>query len=184
MERNFTLIALFAALTAALGFLPRLDLVSGVPVTAQSLGIMLCGTLLGSRKGPLAVLLFLLLAAIGLPVLAGGRGGLGVFVGPTAGFLVGFPLAAFTAGLVVEKWSAPIGLSAFAGAVLGGIAVLYIFGIAGMAIVLQKSLVESSLLATPFLVGDLIKAAITGLVTQAIYRMRPASVLSRSGATA
>ena len=103
MERNLTHIALFAALIAVLGLVPKIDLVSGVPITAQSLGVMLCGTVLGARRGALAVLLFLGLVAAGLPLLAGGRGGLGVFASPTVGYLVGFPLAAFVAGLVVER---------------------------------------------------------------------------------
>ena len=79
MERNVTMIALFAALIAVLGLIPKFDLASGVPITAQSLGVMLCGTVLGARKGALTVLLFLLLVALGLPLLAGGRGGLGLF---------------------------------------------------------------------------------------------------------
>ena len=64
MEKNLTLIALFAALIAALGLLPAMMLPGGVPITAQSLGIMLCGTVLGARRGALAVLLFLLLVAL------------------------------------------------------------------------------------------------------------------------
>ena len=104
MERNLTLVALFAALIAALGLIPQLTLAFGVPITAQSLGVMLCGTVLGARRGALAVLLFVLLVALGLPLLAGGRGGLGVFASPTAGFVVGFPFAAFITGLIVENW--------------------------------------------------------------------------------
>ncbi|TMV86523.1 biotin transporter BioY, partial [Thioclava sp. BHET1] len=65
MERTLTRIALFAALIAALGLLPRLTLGSGIPLTAQSLGIMLAGTVLGARNGALAVLLFLLMVALG-----------------------------------------------------------------------------------------------------------------------
>ena len=51
MERNLTHIALFAALIAALGLVPKIDLAAGVPITAQSLGVMLCGTVLGARRG-------------------------------------------------------------------------------------------------------------------------------------
>ena len=65
MERSLTHIALFAALIAVLGFVPQLTLPGGVPVTAQSMGIMLCGTVLGARRGALAVLLFLVLVAVG-----------------------------------------------------------------------------------------------------------------------
>ena len=93
MEKNIAYIALFAALIAVLGLIPKITLAFGVPITAQSLGVMLCGTVLGARRGALAVLLFLALVAMGLPLLAGGRGGLGVFASPTVGFLIGFPVA-------------------------------------------------------------------------------------------
>lgn len=110
MEKNVAYIALFAALIAVLGLIPKITLAFGVPITAQSLGVMLCGTVLGARRGGLAALLFVLLVAMGLPLLAGGRGGLGVFASPTVGFLVGFPVAAFVTGWIVETWrSAPWG---------------------------------------------------------------------------
>ncbi|MBN2631293.1 MAG: biotin transporter BioY [Rhodobacteraceae bacterium] len=180
MERSLTHIALFAALIAVLGLVPRLDLATGVPVTAQSLGIMLCGTVLGAKRGALAVLLFLLLVALGLPLLSGGRGGLGVFVGPTVGFLIGFPIAAFVAGWVMERTTLAPVWAAGAGAVIGGIGVLYPFGILGMSVVLDKTLPEAALLALVFLPGDILKAALAGLVTQAIARARPAALLSRA----
>lgn len=72
MERSLTLVALFAALIAALGLMPNLMLATGVPITAQSLGIMLCGTVLGAVRGGLAALLLVALVALGLPLLAGG----------------------------------------------------------------------------------------------------------------
>ncbi|MCB6179689.1 biotin transporter BioY [Rhodobacter sp. Har01] len=180
MERSLTHIALFAALIAILGLVPQISLASGVPITAQSLGIMLCGTVLGARRGALAVLLFLALVAAGLPLLSGGRGGLGVFAGPTVGFLIGFPIAAFVAGWIVERTTLPVGFAATAAAVIGGIAVLYAFGIPGMALVLKKSLGEAALLTGAYLPGDAIKAVLAGLVTQSIARMRPGSLLSRA----
>ena len=180
MEKNLTHIALFAALIAVLGLVPKIDLMSGVPITAQSLGIMLCGTVLGARRGALAVILFLVLVAAGLPLLSGGRGGLGVFASPSVGYLVGFPVAAFVAGLVMERWRAPVPYAAFAGAFLGGIVALYAFGIPGMAIVLDKTLPEAALLATPFLVGDLIKCVLCALITKTVAQMRPGALLSRA----
>lgn len=179
MEKSLTQIALFAALIAILGLIPKIDLVSGVPITAQSLGVMLCGTVLGARKGALSVLLFLALVALGLPLLSGGRGGLGVFAAPSVGYLIGFPIAAFVAGWVVQQWRAGVGLAAFAGAALGGVIVLNIIGILGMAVMLDKSLPQAALLAAPFLVGDSIKAVLAGLITKSIARMRPEALLSR-----
>lgn len=179
MEKNVAYIALFAALIAALGLIPKLTLGFGVPITAQSLGVMLCGTILGSRRGALAVLLFLLLVAIGLPLLAGGRGGLGLFVSPTAGFLFGFPIAAFVTGLIVERWhGANLAVVAGVASIIGGVIVLYVFGVIGMSITLEKSIPEATALITAFLPGDVIKAVIAGILTAALFRSRPASVLS------
>jgi biotin transport system substrate-specific component len=180
MEKNLAHIALFAALIAVLGLVPKLDLASGVPITAQSLGVMLCGTVLGARRGTLAVLLFLGLTLAGLPLLAGGRGGIGLLASPTAGYIIGFPLAAFAAGLITSRLQAPVGLAATLGAVIGGIVVLHAVGILGMALVLGKTLPEAALLATPFLIGDSIKAVLAGAITQGIARMRPEALLSRS----
>lgn len=179
MERNLSHIALFAALIAVLGFVPQIMLPFGVPITAQSLGIMLCGTVLGAKRGALAVLLFLLLVAIGLPLLSGGRGGLGVFASPTVGFLIGFPVAAFVAGLVTERLPAPVGWAAGVGAFVGGVVVLYVFGIAGLSFMLDKTLSEAALMVTAFVPGDMIKVVLAGLVTHGIARMRPGVLLSR-----
>ena len=110
----------------------------------------------------------------------GMTGGLGVFASPSVGYLIGFPFAAFVAGLVVERWSAPITTAAFVGSLLGGIVVLYAFGIPGMAVVLDKTLPEAALLATPFLAGDLIKCALAALITRTVAQMRPTALLSRA----
>jgi len=179
MEKNVTYIALFAALIAVLGLVPQITLASGVPITAQSLGVMLCGTVLGARRGFLAALLFVTLVALGLPLLSGGRGGLGVFQGPSFGFILGFPVAAFVAGFMVEKWRGNLGLVAFCGALLGGVGVLYLFGITGMAIVLGKSWPAAAALVAAYIPGDIIKTVLAGFITQGLAKIRPAAVLSR-----
>ena len=97
--QDIAYIALFAALTGVLGLIPRIDLgFVPVPITAQSLGPMLAGSILGARRGALSQLLFLLLVAAGLPLITGGRGGLGFFATPSTGFVLAFPLAAAVAG--------------------------------------------------------------------------------------
>ncbi|MCX7558557.1 biotin transporter BioY [Sulfitobacter sp. F26204] len=181
MERNVALIAVFAALIAALGLMPTLMLATGVPITAQSLGVMLCGTVLGARRGSLAVLLFLALVALGLPLLAGGRGGLGVFAGPTVGFIVGFPIAAFATGFVMEQTRRmPVGLAAGIAAAIGGIFVLYLFGVLGFMMVLNKGMSETLAILGVYIPGDIIKVVLAGLITAGLAKARPASVLSRS----
>jgi biotin transport system substrate-specific component len=181
MERNIAYIALFAALIAALGLLPKFTLVSGIPITAQSLGIMLCGTVLGAKRGALAVILFLALVAIGLPLLAGGRGGLGVFTTPWAGFLFGFPFAAFFSGLIVEHWrKGSLGVIAGTAAIIGGIGVLYAIAIPYYMAGSGNGFLPSTVTMLPFMPGDLIKAVLAGVITAALYKARPAAVLSRA----
>lgn len=102
--RDLVLTALFAAIIVALGLLPPISLgFIPVPITAQSLGVMMAGVVLGARRGAIAVLIVLVLVAIGLPVLSGGRGGLAIFASPTAGFLIGWIFAAFVTGYLSER---------------------------------------------------------------------------------
>jgi biotin transport system substrate-specific component len=100
-------------------------------------------------------------------------------MGPSVGFLVGFPVAAFIAGLIVERWRVSIGIAALVGSLIGGIVVLYAFGIPGMALILGKTLPEAALLATPFLPGDLLKAVLAALITRGVMVVRPAALMSR-----
>lgn len=194
MEKNLTHIALFAALIAVLGLVPSVMLTTGVPISAQSMGIMLCGTVLGAKRGGLAALLFVVLVVAGLPLLAGGVGGLGMLWGPRGGFIIGFPIAAFATGFIMEKLSMRIGISAFIAAVLGGIVVLYAIGVPVMAARLSDESVGKMFsdlptyqdfplplaLASLYLPGDLIKAVLAALVTKSIAQMRPGALLSRA----
>ena len=180
MEKTIVLVSLFAALIAVLGLAPKVPGPFGVPITAQSMGIMLCGTVLGAKRGALAVLLFITLTAIGLPLLSGGRGGLGVFAGPSSGFIIGFPIAAYVAGLITTNLKMiKIFYSSLLGAIIGGIFVLYIPGIIGMSIALGKSISEATVIALIYIPGDLIKAFLCATLTQTLFKHRPADVLSR-----
>ena len=180
MERNLTLVALFAALIAALGLIPQMTLAFGVPITAQSLGVMLCGTVLGARLGGLAALLFVVLVALGLPLLAGGRGGLGMFVTGSSGYLLGFVLGAAATGWLMERLRAlHAGLAAGIAALFGGVLVLHLCGIAGLMIVLGLTFGEALALDLAFLPGDAVKAVLAGVITAGLARARPASVVSR-----
>ena len=106
--RDLALVAVFCGIVAALGVVPALyPFGQAVPITAQSMGVMLAGALLGARRAGLALLLFVALVAAGLPLLAGGAGGIGMFVTPRAGFLFGFPLAAFAVGWITERIAVP-----------------------------------------------------------------------------
>lgn len=170
--RDLALTATFAGLIAALGLVPAFSPFGfAVPVTIQSLGVMVTGAVLGARRGAAAVGLFLLLVAVGLPVLSGGRGGLGVFAGPTLGYLIGFPLAAWVIGAMVYRRGAPYSVWwGLVCVVTGGIVVLYAIGIPVTAwrtgLGLRAALVGSA----PFLVGDCVKAVVAAVVAGGVHR--------------
>lgn len=180
--RSIARIALFAAIIATLGLLPRIDLplAGGVPITAQTLGVMLAGVILGPRQGVLAVLLFIFVVALGAPFLAGGRGGLGVFFLPTTGFLIGFIPGAFVCGLIATRFpTIPTFMRSLMAAMLGGIAVIYAFGIPVMAWKTELALVQAAIASTMFLPGDLLKAALTAFVATGLHRALPSALPNR-----
>ena len=173
--RDLALVAVLAALIAVLG-LPGTFNPFGlaVPITAQTLGVMLAGLLLGARLGALAVLVFLALVAAGLPLLAGGRGGLGVFATPSAGYLIGWVAGGFVAGLLAGLRAERLRLvSLLVAAIVGGVAVVYAFGVPVLAWRAHLSLGQALATSWVFLPGDLTKAAVAAVVAAAVERGYP-----------
>ncbi len=168
-------VALFAAVIAVLGLFPPIVLpLVGVPITAQSMGVMIAGSVLGARRGGLAVLLFLVLVAAGVPILAGGRGGFGVLLGPGGGFLFSWPIAAFLIGLMVERaWRRLNMAVAFLINVAGGILFVYACGIPWLAVVAEIGLGKALVGSLGFVPGDLVKAAIAATVAVTLKRAYP-----------
>ncbi|MCK2025816.1 biotin transporter BioY [Microbacterium sufflavum] len=164
-------IAVFAALIIVLGTVV-VPLPGGVPITAQTLGVMLAGLVLGPRVAPLSILVVLALAAIGLPVLAGGRGGVGVFVGPTAGYMLGWIAGVVVIGLLLRT-GRPAWWRVALSALIGGVLVVYAFGIPVQALVTGVPLDLTALSALAFLPGDLIKVAAATLIVVALRRAYP-----------
>jgi biotin transport system substrate-specific component len=173
--RDLALVAVFCGIVAALGLVPALfPFGAAVPITAQSMGVMLAGALLGARRGGLALLLFVALVAAGLPLLAGGAGGIGMFFTPRAGFLIGFPLAAYAVGWLTERSGDAYRLwPGVLANVVGGIGVLYVPGIIGIALLGKMSLLTAATTALVFVPGDLIKAVLAAFLARAVHRAYP-----------
>jgi biotin transport system substrate-specific component len=147
---------------------------SAVPVTLQTLGVMLAGLILGARLGALAVLVYLAIGAAGVPVFAG-VGGLAPFAGVTAGYLIAFPIGAFVVGLIAFRDGHFQSPRAFVAAVVGGIGVVYAIGIPVLAARAGLDLGEAARVGgLIFLPGDLIKAALATLIAIAVHRAYPA----------
>lgn len=175
--RDIALVATFAALIAVLALPGQLFLFgNSVPITLQTLGVMLAGSILGWKRGLLAVLVLLAMIAVGLPVAAGGRGGLAVFAGPSAGYLVGFALGAAVTGWLVERRLPRYPIAwGFAANVIGGIGAVYLVGIPVQAAVTGTSgLLAVAVASLVFLPGDLLKAAVATVVAAGVHRGYPA----------
>lgn len=175
--RDLALIAIFAALIAAMSVTVAIPLpFSPVPITLQTLGIMLAPSLLGAKRGTLAVLTFLALGLAGLPLFAGGRGGLAVLAGPSAGFIVSWVFAALVIGLLTDlmvrggKYRFWQGLLINA---LGGIIVIYAIGVPWMGVVLGDSVLATATAMIAFLPGDVVKAVVTALIAATVFRAYP-----------
>jgi biotin transport system substrate-specific component len=142
-----------------------------IPFTLQVLAVVLSGLLLGARYGALAQAIYLLVGAIGVPVFAEFRGGLGVLLGPTGGYLLSYPIAAAVAGLAAgAARSASRGRALTVSFLWGcvGLAVIYAFGAVWLSVVtdlpLAVAVAQGVLIFVPF---DLIKVALAALVAVA-----------------
>jgi biotin transport system substrate-specific component len=142
-----------------------------VPFTLQVLAVVLSGLLLGPRYGALAQIIYLLVGAIGVPVFAEFRGGLGVLLGPTGGYLLCYPIAAAVAGLAASAArSASRGRALIVSFLWGcvGLVVIYAGGAIWLSVVtdlpLAVAVAQGVLIFVPF---DLIKIALAALVAVA-----------------
>lgn len=154
---NVVLSALILAVTSVLSLVSIPLPLSPVPVSGQTLGVFVAGILLPPGQGTLAMFAYLLLGVAGAPVFAGGTGGVGVLIGPTGGFLLGFiPAAGVIATVKGKGGVARLGL-----AVLAGLLTYYAFGILWLAQVVELSLPKALALGMlPYLPGDFLKAVV------------------------
>jgi len=175
--RNAALVvgfSIFTALCAQVSFhLP----ITPVPVTLQTLAVLLTGAALGSRRGGLAMLVYLAEGAAGLPVFAGGSGGFIHLVGFTAGYLWAYPIAAFATGLLCERrLDRSIFTSALA--MLPGTLIIYALGVSWLAVVLSLNPLKAFMLGMlPFIPGDILKlviaAALLPVAWTIVRRVKP-----------
>lgn len=183
--RSVALVAVFAALIVAAAIVPGIPVGSlGVPITLQTLAVMLAGLSLGAVRGSLAVLLYLVLGFAGLPVFSGGRSGLQVMAGPSAGYLVAFLVAAFVVGLAAQQilrrartaWRVPL---FFLAAMLTSVVFVHTLGVLGMTVTLDISLAEAFKADLAFYPGDIIKNVVAAVAAAAVHRAFPDILVRR-----
>jgi len=183
--RDLVFIALFAAFIIALGFIPAIAIsipaLPGVPITMQGIGFMLSGALLGYKRGFYCAVVIWVLVAAGMPILAGGRGGLGVFAGPTVGYLFGNGFGAALIGFLFEKSRDKLNaVKIIIYLALGGIGVTYGMGIFYLYIVTEGASLWGLIRGNAaFLPGDAFKIAVCYAVIKIVHKSFPDSFLPK-----
>lgn len=168
--RSLFLIILGSLLVAALAQIEIVLPFTPVPITGQTLGVLLIGATLGAKRGAASIVLYLSEGALGLPFFAGGTSGPGILTGATAGYLVGFVGAAYVVGWLAERGlerSVRTSILPF----LAGTFVIYICGVAWLSMVVGGLGKANSLGIVPFLLGDAIKLVIASLALPAAWKL-------------
>lgn len=157
------LTALAAQFTIPLPFTP-------VPITGQTFAVLLAGAAIGTWAGAASMFLYVALGAVGLPFYADAKSGWDVVTGATGGYLVGFIFAAAFVGYLAERQQ-DRKISTAIPAFLAGNAIIYLFGVPWLAYKLGVSSTEALELGlVPFVIGDLIKIGIAGLLLPVSWR--------------
>jgi biotin transport system substrate-specific component len=169
--RDAVLIVAAAALTAACAqisfYLPG----NPVPVTGQTFAVLLTGAALGANRGAAAMLLYILLGMVGLPVYADGKHGLDIVTGATGGYLVGFLVAGWVVGRLAEARMDRTPVRALPLFLIGS-AIIYVIGVPWLAVSAHQTLgwaISNGF--TDFIPGDLVKAAAAAGVLPVAWRL-------------
>lgn len=173
MTQKLVLAALFAALLAVSG---QLSIPIGpVPITLQTLVVMLTGAILGARWGAASVFVWILLAAVGVPVLSGGSGGLAALFGPTGGYIFGFLISSFVIGLVIHRFHLVKFWKLLIVFLLGGTLLINLVGFPWLLIVshLAFSTTIFNQAFVVFLPGDIVKAILAALLAVSLFKASP-----------
>jgi len=141
---------------------------SPVPITGQTFGVMLIAMALGRVRAVGVMTAYLLEGISGLPVFAGGAAGFGVLAGPTGGYLLGFLAAAYLVGGLADKGWDKSYLKSILAMILGH-AVIFAFGLAGLAMFVPKDAVLT-LGLYPFLSGTAVKIALAAVILPSIWK--------------
>ncbi len=182
------LIAVFAALVAGSALIAAIPVGGlGVPITVQSLAIILTGLVLGPGRAFAAVGLYVLLGLAGLPIFSGGRSGLGVLAGPSAGYIIGFPLAAAAVGwlaVIILRRTARSGklraVLLFGAAMISSIVLIHGLGVLGLVLNAKMDFSAAFIADLAFYPGDIVKNILAVPIALALHKAFPDLLLRRA----
>ncbi|MBU6384175.1 MAG: biotin transporter BioY [Verrucomicrobia bacterium] len=155
-KRDFVLVILASLLMSLSSYLVIPLWFTPVPIVTQNAVVLLMAALLGARRGGVATFAYLAQGAMGLPVFAGGVGGVAKFLGPTGGYLLGYLIAAFVVGYIADRRKT---MTSAVVAMIAGNGIIYLCGSIYLSTFVGLSKVFA-LGVAPFLIGDLIKTVV------------------------
>ncbi|WPC44013.1 biotin transporter BioY [Clostridium sp. JS66] len=167
--RDIIYSSLLATIISILGYVIIPLPFTPIPITGQSLAVMLAGCVLTPFQAGLSMFTFLLLGCVGIPVFSGGRAGIGTLLGPSGGYFIGYLLGAIVISILTRKNKSLTGM--LAGCVIGGIVLVHIIGAAWLGFItnigIKKAFITGSL---PFLLGDLLKAIVATFISSRLNK--------------
>ncbi|WJW79562.1 biotin transporter BioY [Bartonella sp. TP] len=171
--KDITAVALFVALIAAMGKVPPL-VFGPVPITAQTLAVMLTGAILQPKYSLITMLVFLIIVAFGIPLMASGQGGLTVFTNQATGYVLGWVPGALCISMLYKYSGTRLTpLRELTSLAIGGIFVIHLCGIAWFVHYLEMPLTKAFILDSVYLPGDIIKIIIAYLTASNLRKALP-----------
>ncbi|WP_035745469.1 biotin transporter BioY [Haematomicrobium sanguinis] len=172
---DLALIAVFTAFVIVCSILPGIPVGPlGVPITLQTFAVMTTALVLGGTRGGIAVVLYVVLGLIGLPVFSGFRGGIGVLAGPSAGYIIAFPIAAFVIGWagyrILRARPKFTLLWLVVASLASSLVIVHGLGILGMMINAQLAFGAAVAADAMYLPGDVIKTVVACAIAFAVHK--------------
>lgn len=167
--KDMMLCAIFAAMLCV--FSVMTIPIGAVPISMGIFGVLLTACILGPKRGVIAVVVYILLGAVGLPIFSGFTGGVGVIAGPTGGYVTSYILVALFVGFLTRRLpsSKPLSLVLLALISMGGVVICYFFGTLQFMAVAHKTFVQSlSVCVLPFIPFDIVKCIVAAVLSYAV----------------
>jgi biotin transport system substrate-specific component len=187
VANDLALIAVFGALITAFSIVPAIPIGIGVPITLQTLAVVLAGLVIGPWRGALATVLYIVVGLAGLPVFAGGIAGPAIFGRPSIGYLLAFPVGAIVAGLIARRVANLRGAKQYAGFFVAGIAgslLIHAGGVLGLILgVAHLNPTAAFITDVAFWPADLLKMFVASAIAVAVHKAFPAVLSAHRPAT-
>lgn len=166
--RNLIYCAIFAALTAVCSQISFPLPFTPVPINLALLAVILAGGILGPKWGAISQIVYLAVGSVGLPVFANLKGGIGVLLGPTGGYIIGYIAAAWLTGILLQRSNR--GYFFYVVSMAAGIAGCYLFGTAWYMFLTKSGLIPAlTMCVVPFLIGDILKIAAASVLAKKLF---------------